>query len=141
MGAMTATDELCRMLDERRVEYTEDRGYREFFWDFGEHGKARASSIGTRGLVQMIITGITPAQAIAATLGDEGVGRSNDGVAELEAENARLRELVRGLLSGYACGRGRLCDECSWDGLGDPHTFACPVRVRARELGVEVNDG
>lgn len=66
---MTATDELRRMLDECGVEYTEDLGYREFFWNFGEHGKARASSIGTRGLVQMIVTGITPEQAIAATLG------------------------------------------------------------------------
>lgn len=55
-------------------------------------------------------------------------------------EIAKLRELVRELLSGYACGRGRLCDECSWDGLGDPCTFACPVRVRARELGVEVGE-
>ena len=58
--------------------------------------------------------------------------------ARLVDENSKLRNLVRELLSGYACGRGRLCDECSWDGLGDPHTFACPVRVRARELGVEV---
>jgi len=64
-----ANDVVRRMLDERGVEYTEDLGYREFFWNFGEHGKARVSSIGTRGLVQMIVTGITPEQAIAATLG------------------------------------------------------------------------
>ena len=66
---MTTTDELRRLLDERGVEYTFDHGYREFFWDFGESGRARASAIGTKGLVQMIVTGITPAQAIAATLG------------------------------------------------------------------------
>ncbi len=66
---MTATDELRKLLDERGVEYMEDHGYREFFWDFGESGRARASAIGTKGLVQMIVTGITPAQAIEATLG------------------------------------------------------------------------
>lgn len=66
---MTATDELRRLLDERGVEYTVDHGYREFFWDFGESGIVRASAIGTRGLVQMIVTGITPAQAVEATLG------------------------------------------------------------------------
>lgn len=66
---MTATDELRRMLDERGVEYTLDHGYREFFWDFEESGRARASAVGTKGLVQMIVTGITPEQAIEATLG------------------------------------------------------------------------
>ena len=85
----SATDELRRMLDERGVEYMEDHGYREFFWDFGESGRARASAIGTKGLVQMIVTGITPEQAIAATLGNEGVARSNDGVAELGAGTCR----------------------------------------------------
>ena len=65
----SATDELRRLLDERGVEYTIDHGYREFFWDFGESGRARASAIGTKGLVQMIVTGITPEQAIDATLG------------------------------------------------------------------------
>ena len=66
---MTATDELRRMLDEREVEYTVDHGYHEYFWDFGETGLVRASHIGTKGLVQMIVTGITPEQAIAVTLG------------------------------------------------------------------------
>ena len=57
------------MLDERGAEYTVDHGYREFFWEFGESGLARASAVGTKGLVQMILTGVTPEQAIAATLG------------------------------------------------------------------------
>ena len=65
----SATDELRRLLDERGVEYMLDQRYRELFWDFGESGKARASAIGTKGLVQMIVTGITPEEAIAATLG------------------------------------------------------------------------
>ena len=67
---MTATDELRKLLDERGVEYEVDHGYHEYFWDFGEHGRARASYIGTKGLVQMIVTGLTPEQAIAATLGN-----------------------------------------------------------------------
>jgi len=66
---MSATEELRRLLDEHGVEYMLDQRYRELFWDFGESGKARASAIGTKGLVQMIVTGITPEQAIAATLG------------------------------------------------------------------------
>ena len=67
---MTATDELRRLLDERGVEYMLDQRYRELFWDFGESGRARASAIGTKGFVQMIVTGLTPEQAIAATLGN-----------------------------------------------------------------------
>ena len=65
----SATDKLRMLLDERGVGYTIDHGYREFFWDFGETGTVRASAIGTKGLVQMIVTGVTPEQAIAATLG------------------------------------------------------------------------
>lgn len=65
---MTATEELRLLLDERGVEYMLDQRFRELFWDFGESGRARASAIGTKGLVQMIVTGITPEQAIAATL-------------------------------------------------------------------------
>ena len=66
---MTATDELRRLLDERGAEYTVDYLCHDVFWDFGEVGMARASAIGTKGLVQMIVTGITPQQAIEATLG------------------------------------------------------------------------
>ena len=76
---MTATDELRRMLDERGVEYMLDQRYRELFWDFGESGRARASAIGTKGFVQMIVTGLTPEQAIAATLGPVITGDTSDG--------------------------------------------------------------
>lgn len=65
----SATDAIRAMLDERGVEYMLDQRHRELFWDFGESGRARASAIGTKGLVQMIVTGLTPEQAIAATLG------------------------------------------------------------------------
>ena len=53
---------------------------------------------------------------------------------ELQAENAKLREYARKLLTGYECGRGELCEGCSWNGWdGD-----CNARMKARELGVEV---
>lgn len=77
---MSATDfNLRKLLDECGAEYEVDEGYREYFWEFGESGKARASYIGTKGLVQMIVTGITPAQAIAATLGPTVTGETSDG--------------------------------------------------------------
>lgn len=53
---------------------------------------------------------------------------------ELQAENDKLREYARKLLTGYECGRGELCEGCSWNGWdGD-----CNARMKARELGVEV---
>lgn len=58
--------------------------------------------------------------------------------ARLFDDNAKLRELCAGLLTGYECGHGELCKGCAWDGLGDPETFPCLPRVKARELGVEV---
>ena len=92
MMMTSATERLRALLDERGVEYTIDHGYREFFWDFGESGRARASAIGTKGLVQMIVTGITPEQAIAATLGPG----TCHAVFELDAmsEDERIGEFV-----------------------------------------------
>lgn len=64
-----------------------------------------------------------------------------DTICELQTDNAKLRELVRELLTGYECGYGELCKGCTWDGLGDSKTFSCLPRVQARKLGVEVDDG
>lgn len=58
---------------------------------------------------------------------------------KLEADNAKLRELCAGLLTGYECGYGELCKGCTWDGLGGSKTFSCLPRAKARELGVEVD--
>ena len=66
--------------------------------------------------------------------------RFKQGYAALESENAKLRELCAGLLTGYECGYGELCKGCTWDGLGDSKTFSCLPRVKARELGVEVSE-
>lgn len=60
--------------------------------------------------------------------------------ARLFDNNAKLRELCAGLLTGYECGHGELCKGCTWDGLGDPKTFPCLPRVKARELGIEVGE-
>lgn len=94
-----ATDELSRLLEERGVEYTTDDRCREFFWDTGEHGTVRASAIGTKGLVQMIVTGISPEQAVEATLG-RGVCRItvHDNLAETEGNGDVWLE----------------CDACHW---------------------------
>ena len=54
-------------------------------------------------------------------------------IDRLRVENAKLREYARKLLTGYECGRGELCEGCSWNGWdGD-----CNARMKARELGVE----
>ncbi len=57
-----------------------------------------------------------------------------------KAENAKLRELTYGLIDGYECGRGRLCEGCTWDGMSDPREFNCKVRAEAREMGVTADD-
>lgn len=74
-------------------------------------------------------TGYVKAAPMLARLGALHVG-----LDELLDENAKLREYARKLLTGYECGRGELCEGCSWNGWdGD-----CNARMKARELGVEV---
>jgi len=65
---------------------------------------------------------------------------SSTEVMHLREQNAKLRELCAGLLTGYECGYGELCKGCTWDGLGDSKTFSCLPRAKARELGVEVSE-
>ena len=89
---MTATDKLRRLLDERGVEhYDHENG--EPLRDLSEAGPDPATSwrMGDasvcavpdkNGTLDIWIDHATPEQAIAATLGNDGVGRSNDGVAE-----------------------------------------------------------
>ena len=63
---MTATDELRRLLDERGVEYVaaEDGHTQHTWWSDGDH-EIGASNSGKR----LAVYNLTPAQAIAATLG------------------------------------------------------------------------
>lgn len=63
-----------------------------------------------------------------------------DMASEILDENRKLREFTHGLIDGYECGRGELCDGCAWDGMSDPREFNCKVRAEARELGVKVTE-
>ena len=61
-----------------------------------------------------------------------------DRVRKAEAESAKLRELAADLLRGFECGwPSDVCGDCERDAEGMP-THGCPLRNRARELGVEV---
>lgn len=83
----SATDELCRMLDERGMEYeVDEHGW--VFFDVDGFGWIYVPSDTHGQLIHQRLF-ITPEQAIAATLGNEGVARSNDGVAELGAGTCR----------------------------------------------------
>lgn len=74
---------------------------------------------------------VTAAYALVDELGNER--------DQLKDENSKLREFAHGLIDGYECGRGELCEGCTWDGMSDPREFNCNVRAEARELGIEVS--
>lgn len=100
----SATERIRAMLDERGVEYTVVHGYHEYIWEFGESGIARASRIGTKGLIQMIVTGITPEQAIAATLGSCNCSdncTNGERTETCRADETDTWECVRDDLGGY----------------------------------------
>ena len=63
-----------------------------------------------------------------------------DTIADLERENAKLRELVRVF---YHCTTSGVCDECPVNGGGAVHlapdTICDTMHDRMRELGVEVD--
>ena len=112
---MTATEELRRLLDERGAEYTTDDRCREFFWDTGKSGTVRASAIGTNGLVQMIVTRITPEQAVEATLGNgtchvESVARNEYGYAP------QVSDYTFELSCGHSVTWDEQPDYCPWCG-------------------------
>ena len=113
---MTATDELRRLLDERGVEH-EDRDDWGTWWSYNGTEACYVMSHG--GIFFLNVKSVTPEQAIEATLG-----------GDLQAENAKLRELVRELY-------GELDAATQYDaggGRGVVYEFA----DRMRELGVEV---
>lgn len=63
---MSATDELRALLDERGVEYTAaEDGHTQHTWWLGGDHKIAACNSGER----LAVYNLTPAQAIAATLG------------------------------------------------------------------------
>ena len=128
---MTATDELRRLLDERGVEH------RQTEWIDGITVKWRGSDgseyVARHGLSfdgptgGLVLYDLTPAQAVEATLG-----------SDLQAENAKLRELVLDYeeLTAKLCD-SRECDECPFD----TESTMCKhmhMLLRVGELGVDV---
>lgn len=117
---MSATEELRRMLDERGVEYeTDDKnGLRETNWC-----GMTAFQLSPTAKMTMIVT---PEQAIAATLGDDGVGRSKDGVSRWHELFGTPERAARVIVALNHC-RVVCCEECAargacrYDGCGDDY--------------------
>ena len=83
---MTAIDELKRLLDERGVDWdvfkVSSTEYVHWTNDDGLWCAASVGELRELSKLHINILSTTPEQAIAATLGNDGVGRTNDGVAE-----------------------------------------------------------
>ena len=100
---MTATEVLRRMLDERGMEWTDGGMFHRTHWVIdGIHYVAFEQS--GKLYLQSSMGPLTPAQAIAATLGNEGVARSNDGVAELGAGTCHETMIDRFFRGCSECG-------------------------------------
>lgn len=166
---MSPTEKLMAMLDECGVEYdwtdrlSEIPSYQSVSWWFNTADRAEFKEYhdgSTQLVIHSIKTYTTPAQAIAATLGDADATatRQDDAdernsklfeaakkwmakAAHFEAENSKLRELVQDYHryeheDCYAC---RYINECRADESG---RCIAPMRLgeRYRELGIEVDD-
>ena len=93
---MTATDRLRALQDARVVEHYD--GTERTLWGYEQTGENTgsyrfAASETSGGFLQFDMFRITPEQAVEATLG-------NDGAAELQTENAKLREQIHWLKQG-----------------------------------------
>lgn len=119
---MSATDELRRLLDGRGVEWwneTDPIPQTVTMARVGEQLIEYHENVnGSVGYHVFNVHDLTPEQAVEATLG-----------SDLQAESAKLRELVRDMWNEGMCecgSRGK-CKSCMYD---------YPDRIR--ELGVEV---
>ncbi len=120
---MTAMDELRRLLDERGIEYYPKAADKTVFSTGTEHVHVQDDLIG--GCLELFIRPVTPAQAVEATLG-----------SDLQAENAKLRELVRHMhtcLEHYEPGDTISCEQCPYDN----ETWGCDYEHLMAELGVD----
>ena len=87
----TATERLRELLDERRVEWRETVNYigcvfTHYKSAYFDEVSAMDNGDGYLYFEDLNCVSLTPEQAIAATLGDDGVERSNDGVATLGSD-------------------------------------------------------
>lgn len=122
----SATDELRRLLDERGVEWrrtphysSESMDNETVFCGIGIEWLASDHLNGRLGL-RALKYEVTPEQAVEATMG-----------GDLQAENAKLRELVEYMHRCFVRGHdwGPYCEgETVW------------VEQRMRELGIEVDE-
>lgn len=156
---MTATDELRRLLDERGAEWDELVGHpvvvgTEWHDRYGCPCTALEHADDVPDGMLSVQANLTPEQAIAATLGSDlkaeneklreerdmyrdlvGMMDHPDLNVQLQAENAKLRELVRDYIDAPCTTCDCWQDEfrCwNYDGAD------CGLVARARELGVEV---
>ena len=131
---MSATDELRRLLDERGVEWTEPNNKARSHTTYWTAGVLRCGAVEfIDGMVSIAATSddITPEQAIEATLG-----------SDLQAENEKLRELVRKVEHYEQLG----CHDCPHDGSCAVDTLydeGCAmsreIEFEKRKLGIEVD--
>ena len=143
MSDKTATERLRELLDERGVEWdTFSVGNTEYTHWTNRDGRWCAASIGGPQSLHVNILSATPEQAIAATLGNDGVTteyqRSNDGVdvtcvpddytAKLMAEVARLEAKSDGLLKELEA------EHALAETLGHYHEHAQAENDKLREL-------
>ena len=100
---MSATDELRRMLDERGVEWADGDASHTTEWTNANGQKC--SAMYWKPTLTVLISGCTPEQAIAATLGNE---LNPDGLPVI----ARCRDCKFSVDNGKYCAEG--CAD-SWD--------------------------
>lgn len=133
---MSATDELRRLLDERGVEWTAIHDTCTSWMMPVGNQLQDGFRVPVRydGTLHVECV-MSPTQAIAATLGNDGVRGTNDGVDEcdqLKAENKKLRELIK---FAYDCATsGVSCRDCDLAfGKGN-----CQLKADLKSAGIEV---
>lgn len=120
MHELTATDELRRMLDERKIEHWDGDEYtlwganREGWYDYNAHE-------GADGTLHVHMHNLTPEQAIAATLGVTGKvsAKVNEQAAnDTDAGTCQLKpwEMERdtGFYDCMECACGYVADVADW---------------------------
>ena len=128
-GVMSATDELRRLLDERGVEWYEPTMKPNTTWFPDAYGiNCRVKPWGD--VLQVKRYGLTPEQAIAATLGDKPHDKTEEWL--LKACNQATQDYVKAL--------EKLVQD--WQVLYDEPDYGDYYRLRKRmqDLGIEVID-
>ncbi len=118
---MSAIDELRRLLDERGVKWIEGKAPDTTAWSDGSH-VARADGYEGQLLVEMVMT---PEQAIAATLGNDGVERTKNGVDERGKCKLPETSIDHGSIEYNGITEWRRCSACGAEVLAYPAHF-CP---------------